>query len=108
MDVNEWQTKGIQEALLEADNPGAVFVDHDEVLATWEAKVAHDTTTDFFPRGRVVYFQQTGKYRLYVDKCLDENEVQHVMKVFGLAGLDIELEPDEHYKCAGCNRHYLI
>lgn len=63
---------------------------------------------DFFPRGRVVYFQQTGKYRLYVDKCLDENEVQHVMEVFGLAGLDIELGPDEHYKCAGCNRHYLI
>jgi predicted transcriptional regulator len=40
LDVNEWQIKGIQDALNEADSPGAVFVDHDEVLATWEAKVA--------------------------------------------------------------------
>jgi predicted transcriptional regulator len=40
LDVNEWQIKGIQDALLEADSPGAVFEDHDEVLAKWEAKVA--------------------------------------------------------------------
>lgn len=40
LDVNEWQIKGIQDALLEADSPGAVFEDHDELLAKWEAKVA--------------------------------------------------------------------
>ena len=40
LDVNEWQIKGIQDALIEADSPGAVFEDHDEVLAKWEAKVA--------------------------------------------------------------------
>jgi predicted transcriptional regulator len=40
LDVNEWQIKGIQEALHEADSAGAVFVDHDDVMATWEAKVA--------------------------------------------------------------------
>jgi predicted transcriptional regulator len=40
LDVNEWQIKGIQEALIEADSSGATFVDHDEVLATWEAKGA--------------------------------------------------------------------
>jgi predicted transcriptional regulator len=40
LDVNEWQIRGIQEALAEADSPGAVFEDHDEVLAKWEAKVA--------------------------------------------------------------------
>ncbi len=38
--VNEWQIKGIQDALSEADSPGAVFEDHEEVLARWEAKVA--------------------------------------------------------------------
>jgi len=38
--VNEWQIKGINEALAEADSPGAFFEDHDKVLATWEAKVA--------------------------------------------------------------------
>jgi predicted transcriptional regulator len=40
LDVNEWQIKGIQDALLEAEIPGAVFEDHDELLAKWEAKVA--------------------------------------------------------------------
>jgi RHH-type transcriptional regulator, rel operon repressor / antitoxin RelB len=40
LDVNEWQIKGIQDALIEADSPGAVFEDHDEILAKWEAKVA--------------------------------------------------------------------
>ncbi len=33
LDVNEWQLKGIQEALLDADSPGADFTDHDDVLA---------------------------------------------------------------------------
>jgi predicted transcriptional regulator len=40
LDVNEWQIKGIQEAKIEADSPGAVFEDHDAVLAKWEARVA--------------------------------------------------------------------
>ena len=40
LDVNEWQIHGIVQAVAEADSPDAVFVDHDEVLAKWEAKVA--------------------------------------------------------------------
>ncbi len=40
LDLNEWQIDGIVQALDEADRPGAVFVDQDEVLAKWEAKVA--------------------------------------------------------------------
>jgi len=40
LEVNEWQIKGIQDALIEADSPGAVFEDHDEILAKWEARVA--------------------------------------------------------------------
>lgn len=40
LDVNEWQIKGIQEALAEADAPDADWVDHEEVLAGAEAKVA--------------------------------------------------------------------
>jgi predicted transcriptional regulator len=38
LDVNEWQIKGIQDALEDADRPGTDFTDHDEVLAHWEAK----------------------------------------------------------------------
>ena len=40
LDVNEWQIDGVVQALAEADGPNAVFVDHDEVLAKWEATVA--------------------------------------------------------------------
>lgn len=40
LDVNEWQIDGILQAVAEADKPDAVFVDHDAVLAKWEAKVA--------------------------------------------------------------------
>jgi predicted transcriptional regulator len=40
LDVNEWQIKGIQDALIEADSPGAAFEDHDAVLSKWEAKIA--------------------------------------------------------------------
>ena len=40
LDLNEWQIDGIVQALNEADRPDAVFVDHDELLAKWEAKVA--------------------------------------------------------------------
>jgi len=38
LDVNEWQIEGIAQALAEAEKSDAVFVDHDEVLAQWEAK----------------------------------------------------------------------
>jgi RHH-type transcriptional regulator, rel operon repressor / antitoxin RelB len=40
LDANEWQIRGIQEAIAEADSPDAVFVEHDAVQAKWEAKVA--------------------------------------------------------------------
>ena len=40
LDINEWQIQGIQDALASADSPDADFTDHDDVLATWEAKVA--------------------------------------------------------------------
>ena len=33
--VNEWQVKGIQEALADADSSNALFVNHEEVQAMW-------------------------------------------------------------------------
>jgi predicted transcriptional regulator len=40
LEVNEWQTKGIVEAMAEADNPDAKWVNHQDLLAKLEAKVA--------------------------------------------------------------------
>jgi predicted transcriptional regulator len=38
LNVNEWQVKGILEAISEADRPDAKWVDHADVTAKWEAK----------------------------------------------------------------------
>ena len=38
LNVNEWQVKGILEAIAEADRPDAEWVDHADVMAKWEAK----------------------------------------------------------------------
>ena len=40
LDVNEWQIKGIIEAVQEADSPKAEWIDHADVKAKWEAKRA--------------------------------------------------------------------
>jgi len=63
---------------------------------------------DYFPRGRVVYFPIRNTFRVYFDRCLSEAEIQKVIEAFALSSVSIELERDEHYKCAQCNRHYLI
>ena len=38
LNVNEWQLKGILEAISEADRPDAEWVNHADVMAKWEAK----------------------------------------------------------------------
>lgn len=38
--LNEWQIKGIQDAMDGVDKGAGVLVDHDAVRAKWEAKVA--------------------------------------------------------------------
>ena len=38
LDLNEWQIKGIIEAVKEADSPGAEWTNHEDVKAKWEAK----------------------------------------------------------------------
>jgi RHH-type transcriptional regulator, rel operon repressor / antitoxin RelB len=40
LEVNEWQIKGIEDALAEADSPDAKWVNHQDLLAKLEAKVA--------------------------------------------------------------------
>jgi hypothetical protein len=38
LDLNEWQIKGIIEAVKEADSPSAEWTNHADVKAKWEAK----------------------------------------------------------------------
>jgi len=62
---------------------------------------------DYSPRGRVVYFPNRNIFRIYFDKCLSEADIHTVIEGFALGQQSIELERDEHYQCAKCNRHYL-
>ncbi len=39
LEVNEWQLKGIQDAIAEADNPDAQWIDQDDMIAKWSAKI---------------------------------------------------------------------
>lgn len=38
LDINEWQIKGIIEAVEEANSPNAEWIAHDDVKAKWGAK----------------------------------------------------------------------
>lgn len=62
---------------------------------------------DYYPRGRVVYFQTRQQFRMYVDGCLSDGDREAAVNFFGLAGTPLEIERDEHYQCARCNRRYL-
>ncbi len=62
---------------------------------------------DYYPRGRVVYFQTRQQFRLYVDGCLSAGSRKAIIDFFGLAGTQLEIERDTHYQCAGCNKGYL-
>ena len=62
---------------------------------------------DFYPRGRVVYFQTRQQFRLYVDGCVKSRNRVNILKFFGLVGDLIEIEMDAHYQCARCNLLFL-
>lgn len=61
---------------------------------------------DYYPRGRVVYFQARQQFRLYVDGCLSAGNRKAAIDFFGIAGTQLEIERDSHYQCAGCNKGY--
>lgn len=62
---------------------------------------------DYYPRGRVVYFQSRQQFWLYVDGCLNAGDQEAIVDYFGLAETPLEIERDEHYQCARCNKGYL-
>jgi len=39
LEVNEWQIQAIRSAVAEADSPSAEWMDHDDVMAEWKAKL---------------------------------------------------------------------
>jgi hypothetical protein len=62
---------------------------------------------DYYPRGRMVFFPKRHAARLYVDSCLDSAARSAALSFFSYDESALEIEADDHYRCAGCNRHYL-
>jgi hypothetical protein len=62
---------------------------------------------DYYPRGRVVFFPATNIFRIYIDPCLGQDDIQRLIELFELAAAQIETATDEHYRCARCNKAYV-
>ena len=62
---------------------------------------------DYYPRGRLIFFPKRQIVRLYVDSCLDNDTINAALDFFAHQEYQIEIESDEHYQCARCNRHYV-
>lgn len=62
---------------------------------------------DFYPRGRMVLFPKLRRVRLYVDQCMNNDTINAALQFFGSHNYEVEIEKDEHYQCAGCNRHFI-
>lgn len=60
---------------------------------------------DYFPRGRVVYFNKTNSFKLYADRCITKAEIEKIAAAFQLS--TYQLARDEHYQCVICNPDYL-
>ena len=60
---------------------------------------------DYYPRGRVVYFNQTKTFKLYADRCITKADIKKIAIAFQLPAH--RLARDEHYQCAICNPDYL-
>jgi hypothetical protein len=90
-------------------------IQHGSHFEFWESLVPKTLTErqfkarayDAYPRGRVVYFPNEKKCCIYADTCLERKNIVLVGKQFELIDEDIELQTDEHYKCAGCNPYFL-
>ncbi|MHB8763297.1 MAG: hypothetical protein ACYDA8_02970 [Deferrisomatales bacterium] len=62
---------------------------------------------DYYPRGRAVFFPERGALRLYVDPCLNRGATKDALDFFGHDEHPVEVEQDEHYRCARCNTAFL-
>ena len=62
---------------------------------------------DFYPRGRVVFFHITNLFRIYIDPCLFQDDIQHLVELFELTDAQYETTKDEHYRCEHCNKNYV-
>ena len=71
----------------------------------WDDVRSASETDDcyYYPRGRVLYNVNTGKYRIFADECLDECDLWELIEMFEIE--DFELCRDEHYVSVFTQKH---
>ena len=62
---------------------------------------------DYYPRGRVVYFESKNGVVLYVDHCLSSDDIDFLICTFDLRNRHVTIMYDNHYVCAQCNPQYV-
>ena len=60
---------------------------------------------NYYPRGRVVYFNKTNSFKLYIDHWITKAEIKKIADAFQLS--TYQLARDEHYQCTSCIPDYL-
>ena len=76
LDANEWQIKGIQEALQEAESPTAEWISHDELKAKWglSVKLPHDLENRLDHLAAVTHRPKSFHIREAINEYLEEHE----------------------------------
>lgn len=64
------------------------------------------TYADFatFPRGRLLYCVKEGRYYLYLDRCITEQQTDLLLSFYNLGKDEVYIARDEHYSCDKCCR----
>jgi hypothetical protein len=66
--------------------------------------VPQNSEYDDYPRGRVAYNTKTGKYSLFLDRCILKNKsiVNKIISDLSLPIKSTEVDTDSHYRCPNC------
>jgi hypothetical protein len=66
--------------------------------------VPQDSEYDDYPRGRVAYNTKTGKYSLFLDRCILKNKsvVNKIMSELNLPTGGTAVDTGSHYRCPNC------
>lgn len=68
--------------------------------------VCRNSEYEEHPRGRVVFNRKTGRYSLYLDRCISKNQnvVSRIISKMHLPA-DTLMATDPHYRCLECLQH---
>ena len=100
-----------------AENEDSYVLGNKAHFSVWTSNVSKENEgVDYkhYPRGRVVYFPQSRRFKIFADKCLPANVIEEVRKTFqtndgaevvrdqGFNNKENRLAKEGHYTCHLC------